>query len=550
MRILTSRAMRAVDRAAIDELGVPGIVLMENAAIGVVETVVRAFPDALSAAIFCGPGNNGGDGLAVARHLAVRGWAVEVFLLAGGRELGGDAAIQLQVCRNQRLRVRDLRDEDDLADALELARACDVALDALFGTGLSRPLEGLFAAAVEGIDELPLPMVAVDLPSGLDASRPEPIGPHLHADLTVTFAAPKVAHVFPPAAEAVGEMVVTDLGIPPRLVEEVEEVGGELHLLAASELAELVPEREPGGHKGTFGHAVLVAGSPGKAGAAILAARAAVRIGAGLVTAAVPEPIVQTVDLGSVESMSLGLPAGGSGEIAAGAADAVLELLDGKDALALGPGLGREEPTFETIRRIALAAELPLALDADGVNAFAGRAAELGKRRAETLLTPHPGELARLLGVSTGEVQADRLGFARRAAAETGAVVLLKGSLSLVATPEGAVFVNPTGNPGMASGGTGDVLTGIVAGLLAQGLDVLDAALVGVYVHGLAGDRVAERHGIERLAAGDLIPELPQALARLAGGGGEEAGGNDGEGRGLRLARHPLDHRRRRPGRG
>jgi NAD(P)H-hydrate epimerase len=515
LRILSAEAMREVDRIAIEELGIPSLVLMENAAIGVVDAIGEVYEDAESAAIFCGPGNNGGDGLAIARHLTVRGYDVQVFLAAAPRGMRGDAEVQLGICRRQGLAIRDVATENDVVQALEEAREADLVVDALFGTGLSKPLEGLLADLVDGLNDLPVPRVAVDLPSGLNGSRWEPLGPHLWADLTVTFAAPKIAHVFPPASEAAGELVVTDLGIPPELVEEAEEEGGPLHLLLGDELAGLLPEREPGTHKGDYGHALIVAGSAGKGGAAILAARAAVRAGAGLVTAAVPEPILSVVDLGSLESMTLPLPAGGSGQIRAAAGDRILEAAEGKSVLAMGPGLGQEQETFATIRRVSREAPLPLLLDADGINAFAGRAAELAGRSAETVITPHPGELARLLGMSTPEVQADRLAAARRAAAETEAVVVLKGYRTLVATPGGEVHVNPTGNPGMASGGTGDVLTGLIAGLLAQGLGALDAARLGVYLHGLAGDLAAAGMGEAALAASDLLDFLPAAFEEL-----------------------------------
>jgi hydroxyethylthiazole kinase-like uncharacterized protein yjeF len=527
MRILSAEAMRAVDRHAIDELGVPGMVLMENAALGVVDAIGEVYPEAGSAAIFCGPGNNGGDGLAVARLLAVRGYDVQVFLVRGSErpaELAGDAGTQLAIIRKLELPLEEVGPGDDLAPVLAAARGFDLIVDALFGTGLGRPLEGVFAALVEGLNGLPLPRVAVDLPSGLNGSRPDVFGPHVRAHLTVTFAAPKVAHVFPPASRAVGELVVTDLGIPPDLVETAEGPPGDigpLYLSVGEELAALVPPREPGTHKGDYGHALIVAGSPGKAGAAILAARAAVRAGAGLVTVAVPAPVLDVVDLGSIESMSLALPAGDTGQLVEEAATRVLEAAEGKDALAMGPGLGADAAA--AIRRVTGECPLPLVLDADGLNAFAGRAAELAGRPGPTVLTPHPGELGRLLGISTAEVQADRIAAARRAAAETGAVAVLKGSLTLVAAPEGAVWVNPTGNPGMASGGTGDVLTGMIVALLAQGLEPLDAARLGVYLHGLAGDLAAARLGEASLAAGDLLESLPAAFRRLTGRDGGDA---------------------------
>ncbi|HVS00082.1 MAG TPA: NAD(P)H-hydrate dehydratase [Thermoanaerobaculia bacterium] len=521
MRILSAEAMRAVDRHAIEELGVPGMVLMENAALGVVEAIGEVYGEARSAAVFCGPGNNGGDGLAVARLLTVRGYDVRIFLVRPADKpagLTGDAGTQLAIVRKLDLPLQEVGPGDDLAPVLAAARDSDVIVDALFGTGLGRPLEGVFAALVEGLNGLPVPRVAVDLPSGLNGSRSDVFGPHVRAHLTVTFAAPKVAHVFPPASEAVGELVVTDLGVPQDLVDDAAEPGGALHLLVGEELAALVPPREPGTHKGDYGHALIVAGSPGKSGAAILAARAAIRAGAGLVTAAVPAPILDVVDLGSIESMSLALPAGpvaDGGQLTEEAAARVLAAAEGKDALAVGPGLGTD--AAPAIRRIAAECPLPLVLDADGLNAFAGRAAELAGRPGPTVLTPHPGELGRLLGISTAEVQADRIAAARRAAAETGAVTVLKGSLTLIAEPDGTVWVNPTGNPGMASGGTGDVLTGMIAGLLAQGLGPLDAARLGVYLHGLAGDLAAARLGEPSLAAGDLLDSLPAAFRRLAG---------------------------------
>jgi hydroxyethylthiazole kinase-like uncharacterized protein yjeF len=571
MRILTAEEMRGVDRAAIERLGLPGLVLMENAALGVVDAIGRQYPRAESAAIFCGPGNNGGDGLAVARQLATRGYAVEIFLAAGtagkagkagtagesgkageagdagAAPLAGDAGLQLAVCRRLELTIHELAPDGDaaeaeaaLAAALAAAGRHDLVIDALFGTGLARPLTGWFARLVEGLNEVPRPRVAVDIPSGLSGSSAVPPGPHLLADLTVTFAAPKVAHVFPPAADAAGDLVVTDLGFPRRLVDEA---AGDLHLLVGEELAGLLPPRARDSHKGDYGHLLLVAGSPGKAGAAVLAARAAVRAGAGLVTAAVPEPILQIVHLGSIESMVLPLPTGsagpprdhgagdaggghgagdagghGGGALAAAAVERVLEAAAGKSALAVGPGLGQDPGTVAAIRRLAAAAELPLVLDADGINAFAGRPEELAARRAPTVLTPHPGELGRLLGISTAEVQADRPAAARRAAAVTSAIVVLKGSLTLIAAPRGGLYVNPTGNPGMASGGTGDVLTGILGGLLAQRLEPLDAACLAVYLHGLAGDLALARLRGPSLAAEDLIASLPAAFADLADG--------------------------------
>lgn len=520
MRIFTAEAMREVDRTAIEEVGLPSLVLMENAALGLVEAVAELFPDAVDVAVLCGPGNNGGDGLALARHLDCRGYRVHVFLVTGGKEPGGDAGVQLAVCRHHDIALTPVAGEGEVAAALEACVQADLVVDALFGTGLGRPLEGLFAELVEGLNDLPVPVLAVDLPSGLNGSKAEIFGPHVIADATVSFAAPKVAHVFPPTLEAVGELVVTDLGVPPALLDEVATGDGVLDLMLLEELAGLLPPRRPDSHKGTYGHVLVVAGAPGRSGAAVMTARGAVRGGAGLVTAAVPEPLLATVDGGSLESMTVPLAAGPEGEVAAAAVETLLAVARDKDVVALGPGLGQGEGTAEAIRDAVLRLPLPLVLDADGCNAFAGRLGALAERSAATVLTPHPGELGRLLGVGGNEVQADRVAAVRRAARESGAVVVLKGFQTLIAAPTGddrpaTVSVCPLGNPGMATGGSGDVLTGLVAALLAQLGAAPSAARLGVYLHALAGDLAAAEVGEVPLAAGDLLAALPVAFRRL-----------------------------------
>jgi NAD(P)H-hydrate epimerase len=504
--------MKEVDRAAVEDFGIPALVLMENAAIGLTDAITDNYPRISSAAILCGPGNNGGDGLALARHLTIRGYHVEVSLLTAGGGLSDDAQTQLNICRNQGIAMREFGPDESLHPAIESARSLDIVVDALFGIGLTRPLSGHFAEAVESLNSIAAPKIAVDLPSGLDGSSAEIPGLHFGADLTVTFGAPKIAHVFPPAAESVGEVVVADLGVPLELIERAP---GDLHLLVGDEVGAHLMPRPLSSHKGDYGHVVLMAGSEGKAGAAILAARSAVRAGAGLVTAAVPRSIVHTVDLGSIESMTLALPVTDRGGLDRESVERVLDFAADKDVLALGPGLGTEPSTVEVIRSVVLGSELPLVVDADGLNAFADDLQSLATRRGESVLTPHPGELARLLSMTAQEVQADRVAAARSAAERSQSVVVLKGYRSLIATPGGRVFVNSTGNPGMASGGTGDVLTGLIAGLLGQGYAPLVAAQLGVYLHGLAGDLAAEEAGQIGLAARDVLRGLPKAFRQL-----------------------------------
>jgi len=507
--------MREVDRRAIEELGVPGAVLMENAALGVVEAMTARFPRVERVSIVCGPGNNGGDGLAVARHLLARGYQVRVALADGGRALSGDAALQLRILEAIGLAPLRLAADEEPEPLVAWLAGGELLVDALFGTGLSRPLAGWAGRLVEALDRLPIPRLAVDIPSGLDGDRPEVPGPVLRADLTVTFAAPKVALVLPPASGLVGELVVSDLGIPGWLVDEAP---GGLHLLCGDELAAALPPRPPESHKGSFGHLLLAAGSPGKAGAAILAARAAVAGGAGLVTVATPAPLAATVELGSLESMTLALPATGSGSLALAGLDLLLAAAEARDAVALGPGFGEEPEARELARRFSLACPRPLVIDADGINAWAGQPERLRERRAPTVLTPHPGELARLLGRDLAEVRSDRLGAVTRAVEATGAFVVLKGHRSLVATPDGEIHVNPTGGPAMASGGSGDVLTGLLGALLAQQVEPGTAAALAVHLHGLAGDLAAAELGGPAVPAAELVRFLPKAFAELGRG--------------------------------
>jgi NAD(P)H-hydrate epimerase len=510
VKILTADAMAAVDRRVIEEIGVPGPVLMENAALGVVEALFERFGGVERVTILCGPGNNGGDGLAVARHLLTRGLTPRVIAVLPVAKLDGDARLQYDVYRALGGEVHEWGEEETVEQlasrVLQWPRGADLVVDALFGTGLTRPLEGRIAELVGTLREARVPILAVDLPSGLDGSRTEIPGPHLSANVTVTFAALKVAHVLSPTAEHCGEVVVTDLGVPPTLIEEAE---GHLHLQTAEELAGFLPPRESYSHKGSYGHLLIHAGAPGKTGAAALAARAAVRSGAGLVTVAVPEASLPILEAASLESMTLAV---GSGE------EATRELFDAaeaRDALVVGPGLGRGGDVEEVIRSLVLDTTCPLVLDADGINAFEGEAAQLLERDGPTVLTPHPGELARLLAVESSEIQEDRPRFAAWAARETNAVVVLKGHQSLIAAPDGDVWVNPTGNPGMATGGTGDVLSGALGALLAQRFDALAAAQLGVFLHGLAGDLAAAQKGETSLAAADLLRYLPDAFLRL-----------------------------------
>jgi NAD(P)H-hydrate epimerase len=504
MKVLTSEQMRAAEEVAGRDLGIPPLLLMENAAIGVVDALGERFSEARSPLVVCGPGNNGGDGLAAARHLAARGYAPRVLLATGGRAMGGDAATQLEIVRRMNLPLTETA-------GAEAWRGADLVVDALFGTGLSRPLEGFFAELVTRLDDLPLPRVAVDLPSGLDASSARLDGPSLRADLAVALGAPKVAHALPPACDRFTDLVIADLGLPRHLFE----AQSTLEWPRPEEMAAFLAPRPRGGHKGTFGHVLVVGGSPGLRGAPALAALGAIRAGAGLVTAAVPALLTSSLHAAVVEAMSLALPSSEPDGLDPQAVERVLEAAAGKGVVVLGPGLGSAPGSAAAGREIALRLALPLVLDADGLNAFAGRAVELSRRRAPTVLTPHPGELARLLGRTVADIEADRLVAVRAAAVTTAAVVVLKGRATLVAEPGGEVSINPTGNPGLATGGTGDVLAGCIGALVAQGYEVFAAAQLGVYLHGLAADLLAADRGEAGLSARDVADALPRAAAAL-----------------------------------
>jgi hydroxyethylthiazole kinase-like uncharacterized protein yjeF len=517
MRVLTSEEARAFDRWAIEELGVPSMVLMENAALAIVDTIGGHFPDARRVAILCGPGNNGGDGFAVGRQLATRGYDVRLLLAAFGRPLSNDCSRQLEICQAMELEIHEAG-ADWPAAAAALAGA-ELVVDALFGTGLARPLASPYDLLVEWISTQPAPVVAVDVPSGLDASSAHPIGPAVRADLTVTFAAPRVAHVLFPSAAWCGELAVADLGVSFDLSPQAD---GDLYLRSAEELAAVLVPREKDAHKGDFGRLLLVAGSRGMGGAAILAARAAMVGGAGLVRVATIDenraPLLAVVP----EAMTIALPATASGGLAAGAWELLEAAIEESDVVALGPGCGADPESRELARRLALAVDRPLLLDADGLNAFAGRAAELRQRSAPTVITPHPGELGRLFGRDTASIQNDRLAAVREAVELTGATVVLKGHRTLVGRPGGEVSIHPVGNPAMASAGAGDVLTGLLAARLAQGDEPAIAAELAVHLHGTAGDlAVADGRG-PAVPAGTLIEFLPRAFAaleKLAGGG-------------------------------
>jgi NAD(P)H-hydrate epimerase len=503
--VLDNAGMREADRVTIDELGVPSLVLMELAAASVTDVVLERFGGSPRVLVACGPGNNGGDGLAVARQLRCRGCEVEAALLARPASLKGDPARQLAMARAFGVPLNDCA--GDLGRLQELLAGCDVVVDALFGTGLDRPLADRWLAAIQVLDASGRPIVAVDLPSGLSGSSAAVSGECVHALVTVTFGAPKVAHALPPACRCCGDVAVGDIGIPPWVLE----TQSRLALVEADDVGAWLPPRSADAHKGHFGHLGVVAGRVGRAGAAALAARAAVTMGAGLVTVATASGAVAPIQAAVPEAMVDPLPQGRDG---AASGDGLAPLLARATALAVGPGLGTGQGPRRLLERILAEWSGPLLLDADALTLLGTDLERLAGRRAPTVLTPHPGELARLLGRDTAEIAADRLGAAREAAARSGAIVLAKGARTVVAVPDDRALVNPTGSPGLASGGAGDVLTGAIGALLAQALPGREAAAAGAWLHGRAAELAGEALP-GAVPASVVIDHLPAAEREL-----------------------------------
>ncbi len=514
MRILNATQMRQADRRTIDDIGIPSLVLMENAGRQVVAAMEATYNDLLDSrvAVVCGRGNNGGDGFVVARTLLQRGVDVLVFVVGAIAEVRGDARLNLEILGRMGLTAVEIDDPQTWELHFSEIAACDLIVDALFGTGLSKPLEGMLETVVADINASGIPVVAIDLPSGLSGDTSDLIGDSIRAATTVTLGAPKPSLVLPPAEMHAGSVVIADIGIPQDVIEGVD--GPYLALLTREEMRALIEPRTADANKGDFGHVLVVAGSVGKTGSAYLAATGALRSGAGLVSIATPEPCLPIIAAMAPEYMTIPLPATAGGGIDATAVDRVLE--SARDVLAIGPGLGTAPETQAFVRTIVDRATMPLVIDADGLNAFASDPDRLtGREGREVIITPHPGEMARLVGMSTDEVQASRLEIARNFAVAHHVYVVLKGHRTLVATPEERVFICTTGNPGMATGGTGDVLTGMVAAWLAQLLDAEAACKLAVYLHGIAGDLADADFGEISMTSGDLADHLSDAILEL-----------------------------------
>lgn len=511
MRILNAAQMREADRRTIEEIGIPSIVLMENAGRQVVAAMESVYPDLADSrvAVVCGKGNNGGDGFVVARTLHQRGIEVSVFLVGQVAEIKGDARINLEVLGRLGMPVVEVGDEAQWELHVSEIAAHDLVVDAIFGTGLKTGLTGMYETVIADINALAAPVVAVDLPSGLSADTPDILGVAIDAALTVALGAPKLPLVLPPAEHKAGDVVIADIGVPEEIVQMLD--GPRVELLTRDRMRTLITPRAADAHKGDFGHVLIVAGSRGKTGAAILSALGTLRSGVGLCTVATPRSSHPIVAAYAPEYMTLAVDETAEGTIDYGAAEAVLAMP--ADVIMAGPGLGRGQGVSTFVRALLENSEVPVVFDADALNAFADEPAALvGREGRELIITPHPGEMARLVGASVADVQADRLGIARDFASSHRAYVILKGYRTIIATPGGKVFVNPTGSPGMATGGTGDVLAGMIAAWLAQLLDAEAACRLATYLHGAAGELADADEGEVSMTAGDLVDHISDAI--------------------------------------
>jgi NAD(P)H-hydrate epimerase len=519
MKIVTAAEMRAIDHATSERYGVPSLTLMENAGSAVADYVLARCGGAERFAVFCGKGNNGGDGCVVARKLHEHGKKVHVILLADPAELQGDAAAMFKKLppAPERLQISIVRSSEELkSEPVRTALGAQVCVDAILGTGFRPPVSGLYAEAIAMINASRARVVAVDIPSGADADS---FGAQTQqglqqettarADAIVTFTAPRPAHVFSRLAR--GPTCVAPIGSPDEAI--VSSL--QLNVITANDLTEIVAPRREDANKGSYGHVLIVGGSLGKTGSVAMAGISALRAGAGLSTVATAKSVLPTVAGYHPEVMTEPLAETAAGTICSEAGDRLADMAKGKSVLAVGPGISRDADTASLVRRLVTTSQMPIVLDADGLNAFEGRASELNGHGRTLVITPHPGEMARLCGCCIADVQKDRLGTARKFAREHELIVVLKGHRTLVVEPGGEAWVNTTGNPGMATGGTGDILTGMVAGMIAQFPQKARlATAAAVYLHGLAGDVMRDGLGEHSLVATDLLAGLPEAFRR------------------------------------
>ncbi|MGB9715647.1 MAG: NAD(P)H-hydrate dehydratase [Thermodesulfovibrionales bacterium] len=526
MKVVTAEEMRYIDNKTIDEYGIPSYVLMERAGLAVTSRIKEIFSPG-KVIVIAGSGNNGGDGLVVARNLYNDGWEVRVFLTNKPEELKGDALLQYKIISRLGLKTHSLNEL--ISDHSSFLTSDTLIVDALLGTGLSKNITGPMADVINLINKSKAKVISVDIPSGISSDTGQIMGVAIEADYTVTFGLPKRGHLLYPGAKYSGRLFVEDIGFPKELLSS-EKL--QVELLVKDNVSPLIPLRARYSHKGNYGHVLVVAGSKGKTGAALMTAKACLRTGAGLVTLGVPESLSDIFQSRVTEEMTISLPDRGDGTLSQKATKVIMDFLNDKATiLAVGPGIGVSSDTKKLLKKLIKDSTVPMVIDADGINSLMGEKAVFSKAKSPIILTPHPGEMARLLNppstlfakggksrinISVQDIEKDRINVALSFSKETGVYLVLKGVPTVIAEPNGRLYINSTGNPGMASAGTGDVLTGIISGFLSQRLSPIHASILGVYMHGLAGDIAASEKGEHSLIAADIIEKIPFAFESLS----------------------------------
>lgn len=514
MYIVTAGEMQEMDRQTIESFGIPGRVLMENAGLGATRVFLDQF-DGINIkriGVIAGRGNNGGDGFVIARYLSQKDIDITVYLLSEKARVKGDAAANLKLLSPLNVPVIEMPDQQSFHTHKTDMLHQEIWIDAILGTGLKSDVKGYFKQVIDYINSLNKPVFSVDIPSGLNSDTGQVCGTCIHACATATFAFAKTGHLLYPGADYTGNLEIIDIGIPDHIAEKA---GPKQHLLTPEMLTAAFKPRPSDAHKGTTGHALIVSGSPGKTGAAAMTAMSAMHAGAGLVTLAIPESLNPVLETQVLEAMTFPLRETEAGILGESSFSQIMGLVSGKKCLAIGPGLGEAAETKKLVHRILKESSVPVVIDADGLNNLAGSTQILKKAKAPVILTPHPGEMAKLRDTTAGSIQKDRINYAREFAQEFNVHVVLKGARTIIAHPDGNIFINPTGNPGMASGGMGDVLTGIITGLVAQGFSPESAAHTGVYLHGAAADMLAEKIGPFGYLATEVMNAIPAQIKLL-----------------------------------
>jgi len=509
--LVSAKEMQQMDKETIKKFGIPGIVLMENAGRNAVDFFMMQFSQIhhKRIGVLAGHGNNGGDGFVMARYLLSAGEDVIVYLMANHEKLSGDALFNYELLTRMGATIVEIPDDTTLKSQMSLMEQRNIWIDALFGTGLNSEIHGRYQNVILWLNSMPCPVFSVDIPSGLNADTGKICGICVAANATITFGHVKIGQVIQAGVKYCGKLAVSDIGIPASITKSISP---KHYLLTPSDLSLNFCKRPSDAHKGTSGHILVLGGSKGKTGACAMTAQAAMRVGCGLLTLGVSASLNSILETQLMEVMTLPLLPEHTDILEMDAFDGIMEALKNKKCMAIGPGMGTQANTIELVLKLLVSSEIPMVIDADALNCLSGHTEYLLNARTTHILTPHPGEMARLMGLSTQKIQSDRLTYARHFAASYKVILVLKGEKTIIAFPDGTVAVNPTGNPGMASAGMGDVLTGVIAGIIAQGVPLYRAVTTGVYIHGLAGDILSEKIGNIGFLATDLIQTLPIAL--------------------------------------